>query len=187
MHQYAVAEGQVGTLAEVRSNTDLQLPRTAGLKALDTRGCHLVPRYQNAADKGLARLMSFLRDEIELERLAEAERIRPRAIAAGPFSVYKCTEASSFHVCWLSGHGCIAGSSCSGIAALHLVTAAHSLHLAHPHRLPRMHGQQRRRATRTEQLATPGSAVGTGWHREALSSTCSAAQVMQHRMSRVCG
>lgn len=54
---------------------------------------------QAAADKGLARLMAFLRDEIEVERQAEAERMRPRAIAAGPFSVYRCPEVGTRLLC----------------------------------------------------------------------------------------
>eukprot|EP00887_Chlorella_sp_A99_P006380 scaffold3.g6380.t1 len=63
---------------------------SASLKTLDLRNCRLAARYQQAADKGLARFLHFLRDEIEVERAAEIERNRPKSIASGPCTIFKC-------------------------------------------------------------------------------------------------
>ena len=67
-----------------------QIGLLSTLKQLDLRNCRLVPRFQQAADKGLARFLAFLQAEIEVERLAEIERNRPKSICSGPCTIYKC-------------------------------------------------------------------------------------------------
>jgi len=59
------------------------------IKELNLRYNNLDERYKNKIEEGLSRLLSFLREEAERERLEEIERLKPIGTAVGPYTEYR--------------------------------------------------------------------------------------------------
>jgi hypothetical protein len=47
-------------------------------------------RYKAKVEEGLSRLLAFLRDEEERERLEEIERLKPIGTPVGAYLEYRC-------------------------------------------------------------------------------------------------
>ena len=50
------------------------------------------PRYKAQVEKGLSRLLAFLREEEERERLEEIERLKPIGTPVGSYLEYRCVR-----------------------------------------------------------------------------------------------
>ena len=53
-----------------------------------TSPCHICKRYKSKADEGLSKLLTFLREEEERERLEEVERLKPIGTPVGHYAVF---------------------------------------------------------------------------------------------------
>eukprot|EP00775_Hariotina_reticulata_P013287 gene13287-13418_t len=101
---------------DAANNMLVRVPPAMGhlktIKELNLRYNNLDDKYKAKAEEGLSRLLAFLREEEERERLEEVERLRPIGTAVGPYMEYRCkaepsqllkTEFGDFTVdnrCW---------------------------------------------------------------------------------------
>lgn len=74
------------------------------LKEFNLRYNSLDERYSAKVDEGLSRLLAFLREEEERERLEEIERLKPIGTPVGSYLEYRC-KAEASQVVKLDGGG----------------------------------------------------------------------------------
>ncbi|KIY98604.1 hypothetical protein MNEG_9360 [Monoraphidium neglectum] len=78
---------------DAANNMLVRVPPSMGhlktIKELNLRYNNLDERYKSKIEEGLSRLLSFLREEAERERLEEIERLKPIGTQLGPYTAYR--------------------------------------------------------------------------------------------------